>query len=95
MILEQVERLLTTEHLLQENIKAGATIGELINVDEVFRNAFSYQNRGGGTWLSSFPRETHPHEQLSDEEKQHLNYLVRVNATRRFERRGNRATAHL
>jgi len=25
--------------------KAGATIGELINVDEVFRNTFSYQNR--------------------------------------------------
>jgi regulator of RNase E activity RraA len=44
-ILEQAERLLTTEHLLQEKIKAGATIGELINVDEVFRNTFSYQNR--------------------------------------------------
>jgi regulator of RNase E activity RraA len=45
VILEQAQRLLATEHLLQEKIKAGATIGELINVDEVFRNTFSYQNR--------------------------------------------------
>jgi hypothetical protein len=45
VILEQAERLLATEHLLQEKIKAGATIGELINVDEVFRSTFSYQNR--------------------------------------------------
>ena len=45
VILEQAERLLATEHLLQEKIKAGATIGELVDVDEVFRNAFSYQNR--------------------------------------------------
>jgi hypothetical protein len=45
VILEQAQRLLATEHLLQEKIKAGATIGELINVDEVFRNVFSYQNR--------------------------------------------------
>jgi 4-hydroxy-4-methyl-2-oxoglutarate aldolase len=45
VILEQAECLLATEHLLQEKIKAGATIGELINVDEVFRNTFSYQNR--------------------------------------------------
>ena len=45
VILEQAERLLATEHLLQEKIKAGATIGELVNVDEVFRNAFSYQAR--------------------------------------------------
>ena len=45
LILELAERLLATEHLLQEKIKAGATIGELINVDEVFRSTFSYQNR--------------------------------------------------
>jgi len=37
--------LLQTEHILQEKIEAGATIGELIDVDEVFRNTFSYQNR--------------------------------------------------
>ena len=45
VILEQAERLLATEHLLQEKIRAGATVGELVNVDEVFRNAFSYQSR--------------------------------------------------
>ena len=44
-ILEKAQRLLETEHLLQEKIKAGATIGELINVDEVFKTVFSYQNR--------------------------------------------------
>ncbi|MFH0785864.1 MAG: RraA family protein [Pseudomonadota bacterium] len=44
-ILQKAQRLLQTEHLLQERIKAGATIGELVNVDEVFRTAFSYQNK--------------------------------------------------
>lgn len=39
------ERLLETEHLLQEKIKASATIGELVNIDEVFRSTFSYQNK--------------------------------------------------
>jgi hypothetical protein len=43
--------LLATEHVLQEKIRAGATIGELINVDEVFGNVFAYQERAtqGGT----------------------------------------------
>ena len=45
MILEKAERLLATELLVQERIKAGATIGELVNLDEVFKTAFSYQNR--------------------------------------------------
>jgi regulator of RNase E activity RraA len=45
MILQKAQRLLETEHLLQEKIQAGATIGELVDVDEVFRTAFSYQNR--------------------------------------------------
>ncbi len=45
VILQKAQRLLETEHLLQEKIKAGATIGELVDVDEVFRSAFSYQNR--------------------------------------------------
>jgi 4-hydroxy-4-methyl-2-oxoglutarate aldolase len=36
---------LQTEHILQEKIRGGATIGELVNIDEVFRAAFSYQNR--------------------------------------------------
>lgn len=44
-ILEKAQRLLETEHLLQEKIRAGATIGELIDVDEVFKSVFSYQNR--------------------------------------------------
>jgi len=44
-ILEKARPLLETEHLLQEKIKAGATIGELIKVDQVFRATFSYQNR--------------------------------------------------
>src|SRR4029077_19459426 len=44
-ILQRAQRLLETERLLQEKIKAGATIGELVNVDQVFRTAFSYQNK--------------------------------------------------
>ncbi len=44
-ILEKVQRLLETEQLLQAKIGAGATIGELINIDEVFKTAFSYQDR--------------------------------------------------
>lgn len=48
VILEKAQRLLETEHLLQEKIKAGATM--LINVDEVFRRTFSYQDKAmGGT----------------------------------------------
>lgn len=42
MILGKAQRLLETEYFLQEKIKAGATIGELINVDEVFKTVFSY-----------------------------------------------------
>jgi len=45
VILEKAQRLLETEHLLLEKIKAGATIGELINVDGVFETVFSYQDR--------------------------------------------------
>jgi 4-hydroxy-4-methyl-2-oxoglutarate aldolase len=44
-ILAKAKRLLETEHLLQEKIKAGATIGELVNVDAVFRTTFSYQDK--------------------------------------------------
>lgn len=44
-ILAQAERLLDTEHLVHDKIKGGATIGELINVDEVLKSVFSYQNR--------------------------------------------------
>lgn len=44
-ILGKAQQLLNTEHILQERIKAGATIGELVNIDEVFNAAFSYQNK--------------------------------------------------
>jgi 4-hydroxy-4-methyl-2-oxoglutarate aldolase len=44
-ILAKAQHLLATEHILQEKIRAGATIGELINVDEVFENVFAYQER--------------------------------------------------
>ena len=45
LILAKAQRLLETEHLVQEKIKAGATIGELVNVDELMRSTFSYQDR--------------------------------------------------
>ena len=45
VVLQKAQRLLETEYLLQERIKAGATIGELVNVDEIFRATFSYQNK--------------------------------------------------
>ena len=44
-VLERAQGLLRTEHVLQERIRAGATIGELVDVDQVFRSAFSYQDR--------------------------------------------------
>jgi 4-hydroxy-4-methyl-2-oxoglutarate aldolase len=44
-ILQKAEHLLRTESIVQEKIRAGATIGELVNVNEVFKAAFSYQTR--------------------------------------------------
>lgn len=44
-ILSKAQRLLATESIVQDKIRAGATIGELIKVDSVFRSTFSYQNR--------------------------------------------------
>lgn len=44
-ILQRAQQLLKTEHVLQEKIKAGKTIGELVKIDEVFKSSFSYQNR--------------------------------------------------
>src|SRR5262245_28165254 len=41
-VLASARQLLHTEQVLQEKIKAGATIGELVNVDDVFKTAFSY-----------------------------------------------------
>lgn len=44
-VLAKARQLLATEHVLQEKIKTGATIGQLINVDEVFEGTFAYQER--------------------------------------------------
>lgn len=44
-ILEKTQELLQMEPIIQEKIKAGATIGQLVNIDEVFKNTFAYQNR--------------------------------------------------
>ena len=44
-VLQKAQLLLQTEHLVQEKIKAGATIGELVKVDELIRSTFSYQDR--------------------------------------------------
>lgn len=44
-ILAKARNLLETEHLIQEKLKAGATIGELVDIDAIFRSTFSYQNR--------------------------------------------------
>lgn len=44
-VLQRTQQLLETEHIVQEKIKAGATIGELVDIDEILRNAFSYQNK--------------------------------------------------
>lgn len=44
-ILEKTRNLFKTEHIVQKQIEAGATIGELVKVDELFKNVFSYQNR--------------------------------------------------
>lgn len=44
-ILSKARRLLETEHLVQQKIKAGATIGELVDVDAILRSTFSYQNK--------------------------------------------------
>ena len=44
-VLERTRRLLDTEHVLQEKLRGGATIGELIDVDRVFASTFDYQGR--------------------------------------------------
>lgn len=44
-ILAKARELLETEHILREKIEAGATIGELVDVDEVFSRVFAYQER--------------------------------------------------
>lgn len=44
-VLERTRLLLDTEHVLQEKLRGGATIGELIDVDKVFASTFDYQSR--------------------------------------------------
>ena len=44
-ILARARQLLETEHLVQEKLKAGATIGELVDIDSIFASTFSYQNK--------------------------------------------------
>lgn len=44
-ILDKARNLLTIEHIVQDKIKAGATIGQLINIDEVFTKTFAYQDK--------------------------------------------------
>lgn len=44
-ILIRARELLETEHVLQDKIRAGATIGELVDIDEVFGRTFDYQHR--------------------------------------------------
>lgn len=44
-ILTRTRRLLDTEHVLQEKLRDGATIGELIEVDKVLASTFDYQAR--------------------------------------------------
>ncbi|MDX9872479.1 MAG: RraA family protein [Clostridia bacterium] len=44
-ILAKAQKLLETEHIVQEKIKQGATIGQLVNIDEVFKNTFAYQEK--------------------------------------------------
>jgi regulator of RNase E activity RraA len=44
-VLAQARELLATEHVLQDRIRAGETIGRLVDVDDVFRKAFAYQAR--------------------------------------------------
>lgn len=44
-ILTKTQKLLETEHIVQEKIKQGATIGQLVNIDEIFNNTFAYQEK--------------------------------------------------
>lgn len=44
-ILGKTRQLLETEHVLQKKIKAGATIGELVGIDEIMDSVFDYQDR--------------------------------------------------
>ena len=44
-ILSRTKHILDTENIVQDKIEAGATIGELINIDSMFATIFAYQER--------------------------------------------------
>jgi regulator of RNase E activity RraA len=44
-VLNLTEQLLEAEHVLQDKLRAGGTIGQIIDVDKVFASTFSYQQR--------------------------------------------------
>jgi regulator of RNase E activity RraA len=44
-LLARARRLLETEHVLQEKLRSGTTIGALVDIDRVFESTFDYQTR--------------------------------------------------
>jgi 4-hydroxy-4-methyl-2-oxoglutarate aldolase len=48
VLLERTRSLLEKEHLLQDRLLTGSTIGELVDIDEVLRTTFDYQSRALG-----------------------------------------------
>ena len=44
-MLHRTLQLLETEHVLQEKLRGGSTIGELVEIDKVFGSTFDYQSR--------------------------------------------------
>lgn len=47
-VLARTRELVETERRVQDRIRAGATIGELVDVDTVLRSTFSYQTKAAG-----------------------------------------------
>jgi regulator of RNase E activity RraA len=44
-VLAKTRRLLDTEHVLQDKLRSGTTIGTLVDIDRVFASTFDYQTR--------------------------------------------------
>ena len=47
-LLQRTRALLETEHVLQGKLRTGSTIGELVDIDRIFRSTFDYQARALG-----------------------------------------------
>ena len=47
-VLKRATQILETEHVLQDKLRAGATIGELLNIDQILSSTFAYQERATG-----------------------------------------------